>query len=517
MAVIFRAIQRLQTIPRPKKFTALLIFLILLISYGYFFPRWASWSQNSRLNLVMAIGDEGSLSIDRFCRDQGGLSDENGKAVSECENTGDYAKFNGHFYSDKAPGVAFAAVPSYLVFKLFAALPPVQALMARLAHSKAFESTLKEGGSGLQSEKIYYALALYFVTVCTIAIPAALLGVLLYDTQLRLGYSPRLSLLVTLIFGLATPAFAYGGMLFSHQLSAFLLFASFYLAFAYEPKRLPSGWMTVCGLLLGWAVIAEYPNVLIAAGIGIYIWQRQGGWRVPFWLALGALLPGVLLMAYDYAIFGTVLPVGYQYSPLYTQEGGAHEIGLLSLTYPHLDALWGITFGSLRGLFFLSPILLLAVGGFYVMFRSGKRAEWWLSVWAVLSFLLFNGSSAMWQGGFAVGPRYLLPMLPFLMLGLAPAWAACEKSRVGRVGLVILSAWSLLAVWIETIGGQSFPDWTPNPLFNYSLPYLLNGNVARNLAMALGLRGIWSVIPLWIISAGLGWFTYQQLEHKEAK
>ena len=51
-------------------------------------------------------------------------------------------------------------------------------------------------------------------------------------------------------------------------------------------------------------------------------------------------------------------------------------------------------------------------------------------------------------------------------------------------------------VWAQTIGGQSLPDWTPSPLFNYSVPHLTNGNVARNLGMALGLHGLWSLAPL---------------------
>ncbi|RMF41200.1 MAG: hypothetical protein D6755_12845, partial [Anaerolineae bacterium] len=49
------------------------------------------------------------------------------------------------------------------------------------------------------------------------------------------------------------------------------------------------------------------------------------------------------------------------------------------------------------------------------------------------------------------------------------------------------------------------PDWTPNPLFNYSLPYWREGNIARNLGMALGLKGISSLLPLLMILAGGIW------------
>jgi CDP-diglyceride synthetase len=88
----------------------------------------------------------------------------------------------------------------------------------------------------------------------------------------------------------------------------------------------------------------------------------------------------------------------------------------------------------------------------------------------MVSFLLFYGSSIMWEGGFAVGPRYLLPMVPFMLPGMAIAWATAKQSLWGRMLLGVLSAWSVGVVWLETISGQSFPDWTANPLFNYSLP-----------------------------------------------
>jgi hypothetical protein len=51
-------------------------------------------------------------------------------------------------------------------------------------------------------------------------------------------------------------------------------------------------------------------------------------------------------------------------------------------------------------------------------------------------------------------------------------------------------------VWAEAIAGQSFPDYTANPLFDLSLPQLLSGNIARNVGMILGLRGWLSLLPL---------------------
>ena len=42
------------------------LFLILLICYGYFMPKWADWGANSRADLVYAVGDKGVLYIDDY-------------------------------------------------------------------------------------------------------------------------------------------------------------------------------------------------------------------------------------------------------------------------------------------------------------------------------------------------------------------------------------------------------------------------------------------------------------------
>ena len=102
-----------------------------------------------------------------------------------------------------------------------------------------------------------------------------------------------------------------------------------------------------------------------------------------------------------------------------------------------------------------------------------------------------------------MGPRYLLPMLPFMTIGLGLFWAEITTHRAGRLVVGALALWSVVAVWLETISGQSFPDWTPNPLFNYSLPRFISGDIARNLGMAVGLRGQLSLLPLLVVLTGL--------------
>lgn len=464
--------------------TQILIFLILLSCYSYFLPRWADWNQNSRLDLVLAIVDQGTLSIDDYY-----------------ENTGDYALFEGHYYSDKAPGNAFLAVPVYAALRPVLRSAPVERVMARLASSDAFAGTLNEQGTGLLEEKITFAVVLYVVTFFTVAIPAALLGVVLFNFLGALTDKVGWRLFIVLAYGLGTSAFPYSGSFFGHQVVASFLMAALYLSWRIGQGELAPAWLVAVGLLLGASIITEYPTVLIAAAIFIYASLTVPDRR---WIAgmVGGGLPwGLLLVAYNMAIYHRPIAIGYTYSELYTD---LHQTGFISISFPRLSAMWGITFGSYRGLFFLSPILLLAVPGFVAWWRQrAARGIWWVSAWAVVSFFLFNGSSIMWHGGYAIGPRYLLPMLPFMTLGLG-AFAQARGDRTwARVLAGVLGAWSFLAIWAETIGGQSFPDWRANPLFTYSLPHLIEGNIARNLGMGIGLSGWISLLPLAIVLAGL--------------
>lgn len=466
-------------LPRGREW---LLFGLLLLAYCYVFPRYADWSQNSRLALIHAIVDEGRLEIDSYA-----------------ETTGDYAEFRGHRYSDKAPGPVLLGVPVYVATKAILAAPPVEPLLDRLARGEALVATLKPGEA--PRDKLTWGLVQIAVTWVVVALPAALLGVCLYRVLRRgLGLSDGIALLVTLSYGLATSAFAYAGNYYSHQLAAALLFGAF--ALVWKVRRPGPARLLVVGLLLGLALISEYPTALIGGPLGLYVIYRARDWRPAPWLALGALPPLGVLAAYNLAIFQTPLPVGYSYSTLWQDQ---HHTGFFSLVLPYPEALWGITFGGFRGLFHSAPILLLGLAGLVPFARRrADRAELLVCAWSIASFFAFNAASIMWFGGFAVGPRYLVPMLPFLALPIGLACRRWGDRAWFRTLYGLLLAWSLFAIWALSLGSQSFPQFEPDPLWQYSLPALAAGDVARNLGTLLGLRGLASLLPLAVGLSVLG-------------
>jgi hypothetical protein len=180
--------------------TEIAIFITLILCYAYFFPRWADPNQNSRLDMVIAVVEDGTFQIDKYV-----------------DNTVDYAKVGEHYYSDKAPGAAFLGIPVYAVLKGILDQPVLQSLTDRLANSAAFQSTLREEGSGVLEQKVRFALAQVALTFVAAVLPSAILGVLLFHVAGWFTTSLTIRLLVTLAYALLSPAFPYAGAFYGHH------------------------------------------------------------------------------------------------------------------------------------------------------------------------------------------------------------------------------------------------------------------------------------------------------------
>jgi len=456
------------------------LFVVVLVSTAYTFPRWADPNQNSRLDMVVAMVDDHTFQIDAYVA-----------------NTVDYAQVGSHYYSDKAPGSAVLGAALYAAVKPLFDQPWIQRVEARLGASEAFRSTLRPGGTGIVQAKVRFALIQVLMSFLLASVPSALLAAGMYRWLENVTPAVVPRLLTTVAYGLLSPAFAYAGAFYGHQLSAALLFAAFLLAFGGRDKMAAIRLVGI-GALLAVSVATEYPSALVAWIIGLYtvsILLRQRHLAGLGWLVVAGAPILIAWLGYNAIVFGSPLSLGYSYSTLWQ---GQHQSGFMSLSLPRWDSLWGVTFGSFRGLFFLSPVMLFAAAGFVPWWRSKNlRAVLWVALFSAVLMFAFNAASVMWWGGFAVGPRYLLPGLPFLALGLAFALRAWGRGRGFRLILGLTCAWSLVATWGLTLAGQAFPsDAIRQPLIEYAAPNWLAGNVARNLGTLVGLRGAPSLLPL---------------------
>ncbi len=516
---------------KPSRRTyAITLFLILIICYGYFMPKWADWGANSRADLVYAFGDKGVLYIDDYHLNTGDKAcfpgpftpdpDPNNKLGGTCID---------HYYSDKSLGPSLLALPFYMVFKAVAALPPVQRFIESGKSLGGFSDTLNPEGQAASSpeklaENLRQGMALTFMTFFASAVPSALLGVVVFLMAARFARKDSYAFVLALGYGLATMAFPYSNALYQHQLSAFGAFVGFYLLYRVIYEAADLRWLWIVGVLFSFTVITEYPLVPMLAIIFIWAAVKMPNRMALYRVVLAAIPLGLLFAGYNYAIFHTPIPVGYEYSTNWQTE---HETGFLSLTLPALDRIYGLTFSPVRGIFLMSPFLLLTFPGFYSMWqeRKDRRGVTIMLGLVVFAFFFYNSSSAMWWGGFTVGPRYLVPMLPFLCLPIIFALNHILEKRWGQILTLVLYAISIFSVWTLTLGGQQWPpvDVSPttfatmnnSPLYQYSLPLLLKGDIARNYGVLVGLRGFLSLIPLIVALAAVYFVVPRWLNHRE--
>ena len=83
-----------------------------------------------------------------------------------------------------------------------------------------------------------------------------------------------------------------------------------------------------------------------------------------------------------------------------------------------------------RGLLLLSPVLVAAAVGLWLMWRRGFRGEAAVAAVVTIVFVLADAAYFIPYGGNSPGPRFAVPALPFLMLGLPFALARFPKSTL---------------------------------------------------------------------------------------
>jgi hypothetical protein len=151
------------------------------------------------------------------------------------------------------------------------------------------------------------------------------------------------------------------------------------------------------------------------------------------------------LLAYDWWAFGS--PTHLSYGDAVGQPSSAEHSTAL-----HPPAFFGVSAPrprvalelllSSRGLLVLGPVIALGAAGAVLLYRRGRRAEALVVGAVVVAFVVYD--SGFWGpfGGWGPGPRYLIPMLPFLAVPLALTW---RRWPLTTGALALVSAGIMLA------------------------------------------------------------------------
>jgi hypothetical protein len=417
-------------------------FVFTTIYFTGVFPPDSNTNELSRFQTVAAMAEWKTFAIDR--------------AIAALGDHKDISAAGGHFYSNKAPGLAFAAYPVYRFLRLF--LPPPTA------------------GT---SNTIFYLLRLLTVSVvCFIAVWR-------FGRRLTIASgNPTMAPLITLAVVFGTPFLFYARTMFSHAWTASLLFLAWDLICLAEDKasRHPLLLAGASGGLAAWAVISEYTvapiAVLLALRAGLPLSTRA----IAF--AVAAMVPLSLLLFYNSACFGAPWILS---SARETAYSALASEGLFGIRQPNPRIALRLLFDPARGVFIFSPFLLWSIAGFFRWWRSGeKRADCRFLFFSALVFFVILSGYRRWDGGASLGSRYLLPAI---FLAAYPLTYAL-RTPLSRGLFLVATGYSLAShvLLTSTFSHLGMVRW---PAISMSSWFLSHGWVAENLASLMG-------APLWL-------------------
>ena len=250
-----------------KEFKIFLTFFIIYLC----FAKFQYFDDDVKLDLTRTIIDEHCFEIDSYVENTGG----------------DRIYYNGHYYSDKAPGASFLTIPVYAVFKLFFGMPDT-------------------------NFKLY--LLEFVIIAFSSVLFSALLVVLMYKTSRFFLKKESQRILITIIFGLGTMIFVYSTIYYQHAMATFFAFLCFYLIFMIKQEK-KGNYYFLAGLSAGIAFIIDYITITIIIACFIFIIFRKK-WKGFLLFFLGFSIFIFVLLIYNNSTFSTPFTLSYYYTDL---------------------------------------------------------------------------------------------------------------------------------------------------------------------------------------------------------
>jgi len=380
--------------------------ILTFITCGYFFAG-GGWNQNSQFDLTRAIVERHTFAIDSLAR-----------------NTGDVAIVNSHIYSNKSPAMSWiAAIP-------YAAL-------------YAFE-TSRGANPG---DATLLTINCWLCSLLCVALPAALIPPIIFGYARRRGIDARWATIVAVSSVLATQVLPYATIFMLHAPSGALLVYALT-----TPHRGRAGFA---------AALATAMNYLCAPALIVFAFVERR--EIARYVA-AAVAPLVALAAYQYVCFGSIFAISIAHEDSRFLTPGA-AMGVFQLPTPGI--VYAVLFSPYRGLFFFAPILLIALFGFAAWWRA-ERIACAAALIVIAAFFTFNVSFNGWEGGFGIGGRYLVPVIPLLMMALLHV-----RWRLLAYAAIALS----FAINFAATAVDPQPSATiPRPLTQYIVPLLITGH-----------------------------------------
>ena len=332
---------------------------------------------------------------------------------------------NPEFYAKYGLGFSLAAMPGYLIGR---ALTP----MVTENERNIFLRPLFYNSNHTQLKTAFESFTAGWTNSLITAAIVALIFLLCID----FGYSMRYALLAAITTGIATPMWHYAKTFFSEPLAALALLGFFFLLRRGRGISSSLWYWAGSGLMIGLLILTKlFLLILFPASLVLMIaYSRHKPWR--WWLSRFALSGAGV-------VFSILIIVGYNYLRFtrLTETGYGGEIN--SWMTPFGSGLAGLLISPGRGLLIYCPIVVLSSFA-WIRFRKRFGAEALFILLATAGLLAGYARWYMWEGGWCWGPRFLVPVIPLLMIPLASHFDGLSGRTVRGVAVYAILCLALI-------------------------------------------------------------------------
>ncbi|NLV73445.1 MAG: hypothetical protein GXY52_01985 [Chloroflexi bacterium] len=319
---------------------------------------------------------------------------------------------------------------------------------------------------------------------------------LIYLFALQLFSNRKLAMCLALVYGFFTMAWPYSKYTFSEPPQTLCILLSFYALKAYTSSKSMS-WLLLSGLGYGMAILTKVASAVFAPAILLYFIllmlseyranpnkrARNARFiRQVLYMGIGFALPVGTMLLYNTIRFGHPLLTGY---------GSAFNLFDSSI----LVGLHGLLLSTGKSIFLYSLPAVLSIPAFIYLMRS-HRNEAVVFLLAIVSNLLFYASLSYWHGDTAWGPRYLVPIEPYLVLPLGALLPTLWRRRGWRISLAVVAA-----VWFLLVQAPAVIT-DPRTYIGTGTPHILRYYSPVDSPIVFNLRNVISLVRNWSIN----WF-----------
>lgn len=327
---------------------------------------WENSNSCSRVLPIATFFEQGNFILDKYK-----------------DKTIDISVIDGHYYMDKAPLPSFITLPFFGILKWFGIVKPI--------------------------EESYYGKAIYITgaIVCGI-IPFLLM--LFYVAKSLIKKQRKDLIFMAIVAYLSSFIFVFAGTFFAHVLAASLVLIAY---IHYQNKK-----YYLAGLLCGFGFLTEYTTLWIIFSWLLIELLKNKSVKNSIQLSIGFLPALLVILSYNFYFTGSPFKMLYLFVADNFDVASKSTYGL---SFPKLNALYGLIVSENRGLLFYAPVLIYGLFLFFTKrIESLKIKEYFLHP-IILPFILttlFISSHAAWDGGWSYGPRHLTAVASLLIFGV---------------------------------------------------------------------------------------------------